>query len=545
MKKRQKNPLLKSNSFFSIALIVVTAFVLILSAIASNMIGDSGIGYLGIGMTFTMLFLCLFAAGIPYTFVSLCGLRIEKGQCKNAYTIFKMGAIILLSIGLVISILFAFGSKPIAETLFQEQLIAMTFPFMAPILFLTIMLQYFRGYFQSFNTKMPTSFLAILECIFSLIFISIFSANFYKKGVKVGALLHNEEYGPAYGAIGAVIGFEVSLLITFLLFFLLFMNHKVQFGRMQVKDTTLHLDSKASAARLFARTYCFISILTGLFCIPLLFSIIVLHGAMKSHGTGNQFVADWGIYLGKFIPFFISASIGSITTTLFYVKQIAYKHLKKDVVGLRYQILAITKFIVMISLFGMVIMMSLPKAILSTFYAGEWSLAITIFKQGAPLVFIFSLAFFYMCIMLYTNQMGQVLIKILIYVFLHIALLFAFVMGAKLDVSGVVFSEEIAMLILAILCHKTLQKKLHYRQEYVKTFAFPFMAALIVYILETLLQMILVNVMPLFNLIICIVLGAFVYIMALFALHTIKEDDLSEVPFGKVIRNIGKTFHFL
>lgn len=197
----------KGAAILGIAGVVVKILGAIYRIPLSNIIKPEGMGYYQTAYPFYVLLLTISTAGVPVAVAKLVAEKRAIGDYKNAHKIFKVALIGLIFLGLVTSMVIAFGAKSIVEYLGNENayyaLIALV-----PALFFVPIMSAFRGFFQGSQSMVPTALSQIVEQFFRVITGLSLTVLLLGRGIPIAA--GGASFG---GSMGAIFGTLVIMWI--------------------------------------------------------------------------------------------------------------------------------------------------------------------------------------------------------------------------------------------------------------------------------------------------------------------------------------------
>ncbi len=217
MGTNEKNNNLLGGSFVKMAAILagaglVVRFIGFLYRLPlTNMIGDEGNGIYAAGYNIYNFFLIMSSAGLPVAISRMIAEKLALEEYGNARKIFRVSMLASGGLSLLFAILMAVGTY-----IFQRYCIAtgntdnLWYPSvwclytLSPTIFIVGVMAVYRGYFQGFQTTVPTALSQIIEQVFNAVFSVYFAWILIKYGV---------EFGAAGGTAGTGIGAFSGLII--------------------------------------------------------------------------------------------------------------------------------------------------------------------------------------------------------------------------------------------------------------------------------------------------------------------------------------------
>lgn len=162
----------------------------------ANWIGDTGMGYYHTAYPVYVLLLTLSTAGLPTAIARLVSERTAEANHSEAYRIFKLSFLLMMSIGLISFIIF-FSITPVFLSAVKEPKALLAMRAIAPALILVPAMTAFRGYFQGLQDMTPTAMSQVLGQLTRVV-----------GGLGLAWLL--VDFGLEYAAAGATFGATVD-----------------------------------------------------------------------------------------------------------------------------------------------------------------------------------------------------------------------------------------------------------------------------------------------------------------------------------------------
>ncbi len=188
----------KGAAILGIAGVVVKILGAIYRIPLSNIIKPEGMGYYQTAYPFYVLLLTISTAGVPVAVAKLVAEKRAIGDYKNAHKIFKVALMALVFLGLLTSMVIAFGAKSIVAYLGNENayyaLIALV-----PALFFVPIMSAFRGFFQGNQSMLPTALSQIVEQLFRVVTGLSLTYILLNKGIPIAA--GGASFGGSMGAL--------------------------------------------------------------------------------------------------------------------------------------------------------------------------------------------------------------------------------------------------------------------------------------------------------------------------------------------------------
>ena len=512
-----------------------------------HIIGDVGNGYYSAAYEVYAMMLIISCYSLPLAVSKVVSAKIGKRQYRNANRAFQCAmAFAVAAGGLTFLIVEVFGDV-LATNFMLEPMSAMALKVLGPALLIVSIMGVFRGYFQGLGTMMPTAVSQIIEQIFVLIASIAGAYVLYHRGEKVGALLHNENYAPSYGAAGASLGPVVGSLIGLIFLLLVYFSYRGRFKAQVKRDTSGTVDSYSTIFRLIVLTILPVLLSTTVYNISNVIDIRIYNSVMIQKGMEDVKAYNWGVYSGKYrvlvnVPIALAnamcSSIVPVLTGL--VVREEYRQAKEKIS----QAMRFTMIVAIPSTIGMFV--------LTMLFRGEIDLAVSLLHVGSISIIFYTMSTLTNGVLQGINKMKIPVRNACIALVIHIVFLYA-ALEMDMGIQAVVYANILFAVIVCILNHLAIRKYIRYRQEFIRTFAIPLASSAIMGVVVGLIYWLLSKALSgmgkalssFLIVMICIVIGAVVYFMAMLFLKGITKDDLMKMPGGRTVYTIAAKCHLM
>ena len=540
--RRKGSASLKKDSY-TIVLVITCIAAMVFRIPLSYIIGDKGIAYFGTANEIYMLLAGIFGYGLSEAAAVLVRYRMKREQVRSAQKVISSALMLGVIVGIVLSILVGVSAHVLAEKMFRIPLSGMAVRMISPAIVLYILTGILRGYFQGNGSKIPAMHSLILNTVFLFAGGLTGAVIMHGYGEKVSALLQNEDYACAYGALGAVLGIVIASLLCFLhmliLYFLLKSRLKKQMGRelSRNQDTGLHvIQMLLGTGALYGALY-------------LIFGGEVLVDELlfyRMSGMTEGLDTLWGSYYGKYLVV-ISIVLGVVALfCLLPVKRIIvliehneYRSAKERLGILIHQC----------SVLGMpaaIFLAVLSENLLNAVFKGSNQQTAAWVQLGCIGMLFAVFAIVFTDILLKLRKTKAVAATAAISFVVHIVTVIILLSGAKLGMEAVIIGNVLFWAAMAVSGFVLLSRILQYRQEWIRSVAFPVAAAaaagLIIMLLNKALLSFIGNTA---SLIVCVIVAMVLYMVLLVALKDFTEEELEIMPMGNLILLLSKMLRLM
>jgi stage V sporulation protein B len=510
-----------------------------------HIIGDKGNGYYSAAYEVYTIMLLISCYSLPLAVSKVVSAKMSKRQYKSAERAFSCAMFFALVAGGLMFIICEIFGDAIAKYYLLEPMSALALKILGPALLIVSIMGVFRGYFQGLGTMVPTAISQILEQVFVLIGTLVGASILYNYGTKVGSLMHNEDYAPSFGAAGASIGPVLGSVIGLLFLVLIYLIYKKSTRTAYVGETMSNVDRYGQIFRLIILTILPVLLSTTVYNISTIIDLRIYNKIMIDKGLESVKAYNWGVYSGKYrilvnVPIALAnamcSSIVPVLTGL--MVQEDYRQAKEKIS----QAMRFTMIVAIPSTVGLAV---LARPIISMLFTGEVDMAVTMLHFGSISVVVYSMSTLTNGVLQGINRMKVPVRNALISLVIHVIFLYV-ALSAGMGINAVVWGDILFAVVVCILNAFEINMTLRYRQEKIKTFLLPAIAAAImgiaIEVISKIISGIAGNIVTVFA---GLVVGVIVYFVALIKLKGIDETDLKSMPGGRTILELAKKARLL
>ncbi len=542
--KKSKSNFIMQGSILAAAGIISRIIGLARRFPMEHIIGDKGNGYYGVAYEIYAMMLIISCYSLPLAVSKVVSSKMSKRQYKSAQRAFQCAMIFaVIAGGLTFFVCEVFGD--FLASAMHEPMSAMALKVLGPALLIVSVMGVLRGYFQGLGTMVPTAVSQILEQVFVLIGSIAGASVLFEYGGKVGQLLHNEDFAPAYGAAGASVGPVVGSAIGLIFLLLIFSAYRKGTKSQRIKSAGQKADSYGQIFRLILLTILPVLLSTTVYNISNVLDINIYNKVMVQKGLADIKAYNVGVYSGKYrvlvnVPIALAnAMCSSIVPVLTGLMQREEYGQAKDKIN---QAMRFTMLVAIPSAVGLTV---LARPIISLLFKGEVDMAVNMLHIGSVSVVFYTMSTLTNGVLQGINKMKIPVRNAAIALVIHIAFLYL-TLELDMGINALVYANILFAVIVCVLNAFAIRKYLRYRQEYVKTFAVPAIAAAIMGVVIGVISMLLSKTVGnLVTVLLGIVIGVVVYFAALILLKGVNEYDLKKMPGGRIVLTVAKRFRLL
>ncbi|HZK43877.1 MAG TPA: polysaccharide biosynthesis protein, partial [Syntrophomonadaceae bacterium] len=170
----------------------------------ARLIGDEGIGLYQMAYPIYTTILALATAGVPVAISILVARKETEGFSGDSKKIFRISLLILFVFGLILTVLVMQSAGILATYVLKDSRAYYPILAVAPAIFFAGLMSVFRGYFQGYQSMVPTAVSQVIEQLFRVTAVLILAYMLFPLGLEYAAA------GATFGAVvGGIAGFIV------------------------------------------------------------------------------------------------------------------------------------------------------------------------------------------------------------------------------------------------------------------------------------------------------------------------------------------------
>lgn len=510
-------------------------------------IGDSGMGYYSAAFQIYSIMLIISSYSLPTAVSKLVAVRVAKGQYRNARKILHGALLFSCITGGATCLIVLFGADAMASNIMNLPKSAIALRILAPTLLIVAVMGVLRGYFQGLGTMMPTAFSQLFEQVVNAV-VSVAAAIYlFEYGTKVSRLLRDNTYSAAYGAAGGTFGTGAGAIAGLIMLTIMFFFHNREMKVNISNDETAKNDGFPKIFRLLIITILPVILSSTIYNISDVLDQGIFGSVMAKNGlTEHDIASYWGIFSTKYkviinVPVALanalcSSIMPSLTACVEQGKNKLARH--KVRLGMRFVMIIAIPCAMGLSVLG--------KPILSMLFSGEIEIPAMMLRVGSITVVLYSMSTLSNGVLQGINKMNVPVKNAAIALVAHVGVLYLCIGVFDLKLYGVVISVIVFALVICILNWISIGRYLSYRQEIKKTFIIPFAASAIMGLVIGLMYLLIGKYAgEIVGTLLSIVIGVFVYFIALLKLRGVNEAEVRSFPGGDFLAKLAIILHLL
>ncbi len=540
--RKRRNGSLRKDNYITILMIAFMG-ALIFRIPLGYMIGEKGLAYFGTANELSILLAGILGYSLSEAAAVLVRYRMKRDQVKSAGKIVSTALLISVVIGALISLSAAVAAYTLAEKVFCIPLAGMAIAMMSPSIVFQMMSGVLKGYFKGNGSRVPAMHSMMMQIVFLFVGGLAGAKIMGGYGEKVSALLQNSDYASAYGATGAALGMVVASVLCFLHLFILYMMLSGKQKRQMGRELQRNLETTPQIIGMLFST----GLLYTAFYL-VFFSHVSLDQYLLYHFGNIEKGADviWGNYYGKYqVVFGIIAGL-CILICLGPVKRIVGLLEHEEYRGARERFGVLIHQCAVIAAPIAILLAVLSENILDVLFEGSNTEIVKWLQLGGITLFVMIFGVTFLDMLLKMRRLKAVVGIGAIGLVVHIVAAIIFMTGMKVGVLSLVIAQILFWLVITVPSFMMIGRMVQYKQEWIRSFAFPIVAAAIAGLISMLLNKAFLSLLGnLATLIICVIFGTLAYLIILFALKDFSEEELEIMSGGNILLTIGRMLRLM
>lgn len=538
MPENRKTNFIRQGTILAMASIIVRMIGIVYRIPVANIIGDEGNGIYGAAYEIYNLALILSSYSLPLAVSKLLSAQLANKNYRTGKKIFAASFIFSCISGGIMALLIFFGAGFI-EKHFYSNFTGISIPLrvLAVTIFVVALLGTLRGFFQARKTMIPTAISQVLEQIVNAAG-SIFFAWSFIRGHAESEVVAG--WGAAGSTMGTLLGAATGLFFLVFIYIIYRPTVNSQLRRdKSVDDTTYFEIYKMLIATI-------IPVILGQTVYQL--SGVIDSMMFSKLATGDSVSTLYGVYSTKYkllvnVPIAIaSAMASSLIPTLVAAFTKGDKHGMKKKIAVSIKVNMIIAFP---CAFGLTALGS--PIVRMLFPSSDYKLGGYLLAAGSVAVIFYALSTVTNAALQGINLMRKPVQHAAISLVIHVVLIFILLKFTKLGIYSLVIGNVTYPLVVCVLNAISVERHIHYHQEYRTTFIVPAIASAVMGACAYLIYRVGYATVH-SNVIACllsIVVAVVVYFVLILLLGGLTESDLPDFPMGMRIGRVAKKLHLM
>lgn len=487
----------------------------------TNMIGDRGNGIYSAGYYIYNFFLIMSSAGLPVAISKMISEKIAVGEYSNARKIFNVSMWTSGIVSLLCAVIMALGAKAFCRWTGATSSIWCLYT-LTPTIFIVGIMAVYRGYFQGFNTTIPTALSQLIEQVFNAVF------SVYLAWLLVG-------YGVEFGAAGGTAGTGIGALAGLIVLFIYYIKTRKNRDAIYAEDKKdYRIEGSAEIAKNLVKIAVPIITGTAIFSMTNFVDMAMVNSRLAAAGFEHNMIEKlYGQLTGKYVtlstlPVAISTAIATAV-----IPSIAASMARKEHKLVQAKVDTALRITMMISIPAAAGLGALGSQILAMLFPN--------YAEGGMLISVGSFSVIFLALSQISTGVLQGIGKVKTPAFnalwgalTKIPVNYILIAIPEINVVGAVISTTICYIVCSILNFRALVKATNVKPDYVGMLVKPGIAAVAMSIGAIGGYYGIYAVIPSNTIatLIAIVFAVVVYFGAMVCVKGFKKEDLQMIPAG-------------
>ena len=524
--------------FFSgVAVLAISTFIvkiigLLYKIPIMNHLGAEGMGYFNSAYEIYALFFVIATAGLPVAISMLVAESKTKKSNKNVYKIFNISILVLGIIGLIGTLILAFGNN-FLSSLIHNELASYCLLAISPTVLMICISSAIRGYFQGHQMMIPTAISQVIEALGKLFLGLGFAIYSLNKGYSI-------PHASAFAVLGLTIGVAISMIYLIIC--------KLAFKpKENINNLTVSIDSSEDIIKQLFKIAVPITLSATILNLTKIIDMTMILSRLNNIGY-TQEVANsiYGSYSTMAVSIFNLPATLVTAIALPLVPMLTSSIEKKDT--------NVEKYIIGFS-FKMTALIAIPaglgiaifsKPILSLIFSTQ----INEIDYTAPLLSILGISVFLSAMITVTNAILQSykllktpIISMLIGTAVKIALAYILIGIPKINIYGAPISTFFSTLVIVGINLYYIIKRSTKIESINNLFIKPFISSILSIAIGVGFYLLVTNFyQSKVNILLTIIIVAIFYIIFVLSFKTLTTNDILMLPKGeKLLKILNKS----
>lgn len=547
MGKKKNNNYLVQGTILTAASIIARVIGMIYRIPLTNIIGQEGNSYYSTANEIYTMLLLISSFNIPLAVSKLISERLNNGEYKNAYRVYRCALKLTIPVGIVFSLFTFFFAEFIARDLVHNELAVYGLRILAPALFLVAVLGVIRGFFQGHGNMVPTAVSQVIEQIVNAVVSVAGAAVLIGVGAGMAEREGNASFEPALGAAGATIGTVVSASVALLFVGVIYMSYIKRYKRKMRRDKTRKRESNRKIYRAIIITMVPVILSSVLYNITTILDQSIFFSILSTQGySSEQYNIIWGTYSGEFrvlmnVPLALASCLAPSI-----VPSLAAAWAAKDKRGARQKTGDAIRYTMVITIPCAAGMIALAGPIMQMLFSDASSMAEGIMQGGSAMLVLFALSTLTTGVLQGIGKMRIPLINTAVALVAHLITLYLSLRVGGLNIYGVILANTVFAFVICVLNAVAVKQYLHYRQEIPRTFFVPILSSIVMgaaaWGIHTVLSGLIGNILATM---LAIIAGAFIYFVLLVRFRGVSQRELASFPKGQTLVALARKMHLI
>lgn len=554
MSGKRSGEFVKQAGILAAAGIIVRLIGILYRSPLVAVIGDEGNGYYNTAYNIYTIILLVSSYSIPSAISKVIAARLAVKEYENAHRIFTCSFYYVIIAGGLGSLLCFFG----AEWLVGENS-AVVLRVFAPTIFLSGILGVFRGYFQAHRSMTQTSLSQILEQILNAV-VSILAALLFMNLVANA----DTTTKAIYGAMGSAVGTGSGVLIALLFMWLVYRLNSKGFKKRRAFDKKENLLGYGAIFKIIFAMVTPVILSTFIYNLNTTINLKVYQEIMQNVNgfTEEAATTAYGLFSGKAMQIInIPIALASAMSAAI-IPSIAGTFERKEKKETQKRVARAIQVTMLISIPCAVGLFVLAKPVVLLLYPQKASvdMVAALIRVLSVGVVLYGLSTLTNAVLQGTGKVNAPVWHAGIALMIQTAVLVGLLLGTNLDLYSMCIATLVYAFIVCLLNAFSVRRHLDYKQEVLKTFVLPCVAAfwmglfcfatyfgmsMLIRLVTGDSSMEITGMWNVLCILVALPISAIVYFALVMKLGAVGENELKDLPMGGKLVRVGRKLRLL
>ena len=504
-------------------------------------LGDNGIVYLAFSVETFLLFWTLTGGELRETLGRMLRGKNARGQYRNAAMLKRNAFALGGFMGILGGVAMFFCAAPLGERLLGIPYCVVLIRILAPVVVLRTFSSILLGYFQGDGTEFPTVISCLMRQILIFGFSLLFAGLLETRGRKVSALLKQSDFTAMYGGMGVALAIVAAEALVLLFLFLVYRGSGKLEKRGSGEGARITDTFGGQMGALYSNLFPMILIA--------LFEQLSLWAGMLCYRrsvTLEEGLNDYGLFFGRYIPLMGILLLPACALLLESCYKVAGYVRKDEQRFARANLSGGVHIGVIHGLFFAVFVAMLAPQLAGIWDDGGVGLLTRMLRFGSFVILFTLLGFYLSKILLLLGGKFQVLGLLALTGLVFVIVMMVFLNSGKMGIMALIYAGVISGAVCVAAAGALLFYQTRISIDWLQCAVIPAgVACAVGLVLMFVGKLATPHLGNLVTVLLCLVLGLICYWGVLILLRNFREQELSYMPGGKLIRVLGQIFRLV
>ena len=313
-----------------------------------------------------------------------------------------------------------------------------------------------------------------------------------------------------------------------------------------MKDTSKYTESKGELLSMLLTTALPYMLCAVLYNMNYLVDQRLFNYAMNIKEKGSVRAAHWGVYYGKYSVLIGAAAVVCTLLVMANIPKIVQLYERQERREAQQKLGKTMHALAVWTIPGAVWFAVLAQPLVELLFKGDTNTAVSLVQIGSFVIVLFPFAYLFMNILQRMRKIRIIIVGGLGAFILHLLVVLILVNNTELGIKAVVCGMLVYWLVVCVTGFISVGRYLQYSPDWLKMFGVTIIAAGIAGLIAMLVCKALFSVAGSFlTLLVCTILCLVLYNVILILLKGVGEEELMEIPGGKIVLVLAEKIHLI